>query len=231
MKASLLIILAFICVSCSSIDISKLSQQKLLNTAYENKSEELLASFFKRWKENDLTKLNLIEPDSQILNSAIEIFHKIYNKPKTNSFIIFQDKIYYAVTDSFIYPNQMYFSSSGKYLFTDSVLKEFTIEEGFLRPPAKDTLNIIFLTPDYRTILFNFLKSEREIISERKKFINTVAILTPNETQPYIGKIQINPTLNKAIVELVYSTYSDCIVLEKKNKIWEMVKRIPIWVM
>jgi hypothetical protein len=208
-----------------------MSQEDLLNVAYEKKSDELLNIFFNKWQAE-------IVPDDTIglthdERIVYDIFDSIYNpmepyfyslnkkremedpqspklQDKTNLFFIVQNGINYIITDTLT--NIFYLDTDSlgkrtggrlvdKYKIWEDTIKNF-------RPQLPFTKNTVYLNQKYENILRTFLnvKDFDEAI-KRGKFLRKVADIRLGEfpiSYPYITEIQINTKKDKSLIRLSF---------------------------
>lgn len=228
-KLSFLLIISVILFSCSSVDVSKISQEDLLNVAYEKDSDELLKIFFDRWQAEVVPRdtVGLTQDEKTVY----EIFNCIYNpmepyfyslnkqremeysgspkkEDKTNLFFIVQNRINYLIADSL---------TNSFYLDTDSLGKrtsgrladKYKIFEDTIRnfnPRLRFTSKAVYYDEKYESILMKFLNVSYlyEGVNRRKflkKFADILLELYPI-SYPYISEIQINTKRDKSLVNL-----------------------------
>jgi len=228
-KLSFLLIISVILFSCSSIDVSKISQEDLLNVAYEKDSDELLNIFFAKWQAEVVPRdtVGLTQDEKTVC----EIFNCIYNpmepyfyslnkkremedpwipkkEDKTNLFFIVQKKINYIITDSL---------TNSFYLDTDSLGKrtsgrlvdKYKIFEDTIHnfnPKLSFTSKAVYYDEKYESILMKFLNVSYLYEGvNRRKFLKKVADI-PLEfyprSYPYISEIQINTKRDKSLIYL-----------------------------
>lgn len=228
-KLSVLSILSVFLFSCSSVDVSKISQEDLLNVAYEKESDELLNIFFDKWQAEIVPRdtIGLTQDEKTVY----EIFNCIYNpmepyfyslnkkremedpgspkkEDKTNLFFIVQNRINYLIADSL---------TNSFYLDTDSLGKrtsgrlvdkykifEDTIK--YFNPRLRFTSKAVYYDEKYESILMKFLNVNYYYEGiNRRKFLKKIADI-PLEfyprSYPYISEIQINTRRDKSLIHL-----------------------------
>ena len=228
-KLSVLSILSVFLFSCSSVDVSKISQEDLLNVAYEKESDELLNIFFDKWQAEIVPRdtIGLTQDEKTVY----EIFNCIYNpmepyfyslnkqremeysgspkkEDKTNLFFIVQNMINYLITDSLT--NIFYYNTDSlgkttrggladKYKIFEDTIHNFN-------PKLRFTSKAVYYDEKYESILMKFLNvSYYDEGINRRKFLKKIAdILLESypRSYPYISEIQINTKRDKSLINL-----------------------------
>ncbi|MFA6980760.1 MAG: hypothetical protein WC209_15670 [Ignavibacteriaceae bacterium] len=243
-KLSFLLIISVILFSCSSVDVSKISQEDLLNVAYEKESDELLNIFFDKWQAEIVPRdtIGLTQDEKTVY----EIFNCIYNpmepyfyslnkqremeysgspkkEDKTNLFFIVQNRINYLIADSLT--NIFYLDTDSlgrrtggrivdKYKILGDTIKNF-------RPQLPFTKNTVYSNQKYENMLRKFLNvKDFDDAIKRGKFLRKVADIRLGDfpiSYPYITEIQINTKRDKSLIRLSFGI-DDLYALSIYNK-------------
>jgi len=249
MKFKLFIIISIsLFTTCTTVEVTKLSQDDLLNISYEDESEELLQFFFDRW-QNDIKPNNLDEIESDTVKTVYEVFASIYNPPDkffyasneqndkyerkypdfSDLFVIIQKQLQYIIVDSLY--------SSGDVSNFDS-LKEYyeknrIIIENF-KPSVKFSAKVVYLNSDYEKIFKKFFNvTDYKEQERRKNFVRNVGNVPGAisvSTYPFVSMIELNSNLNRASVSLLFQASGSKAYLEKEGNEWKIEDIKLMWI-
>jgi len=176
------LVLIFLLLSCSNPlgpDTTALSQEELLNLAYQNKSNGMLGEFFSRWQQ-EIQPISEQEfaSQSEIEQTIHEIFEKFYDPRypsklggsewgdklyQGHSYFIVHNKLYYRQVDEPGSENTLWFSSREEY--EQFVATRDSIDNFRPRLDFSKT-KVVYLTEKYESLLNDFLGRDLSQVGE-----------------------------------------------------------------
>ncbi len=235
--------LVFSVLSCSRLlgpDTSGLSQEELLNLAYQKKSNRILGQFFSRWHQEikPITEEELTS-QSETLQTVYKLFDSFFKEHdgsrwnrvlyKGRSYFIVQGKVSYRLVEEPGKHGLMSVSSREEH---QQFLASRDSIDNF-RPIVKSSkTKVVYLTEKYETLLYNFVGMNRltkEESSHRLHFLTKQIKISLNHwgnwwhmiNHPEIWHVEFDKKLQTAYMEYYFVAAGGSAYFDKTPQGWE----------